>query len=202
MACSHKFINDLLLQYTDWEVRTLFVGTFNPAWEVCSNNYASWFYGRTANNDFWNILSLIHGEATIDNGNRNEWIEFCRRNNLAVTDVLKNIIDADEQNVNHQRAICKFKDDELTNFQVQTNDIPRILRDKTEITQVCITRQTLPLFWERCFSQTFEWINNHPERNITVKFLRSPSRGARKGVAGNFTEFVANRWIQQQYEII
>lgn len=30
MACNHKFENDLQLQYVDWDVKTLFIGTFIP----------------------------------------------------------------------------------------------------------------------------------------------------------------------------
>jgi len=58
MACDHKFIEDLTIQYADWTVRTLFVGTFNPGWTEC-NNAAQWFYGRKRN-EFWCILPKIH----------------------------------------------------------------------------------------------------------------------------------------------
>jgi hypothetical protein len=45
-------------------------------------------------------------------------------------------------------------------------------------------------------------IENHPERNIRIKYLRSPSRGARKGIVGIFCDFVANRWLEQGYEML
>jgi hypothetical protein len=51
MSCDHRFKTDLMIEYADWDVHTLFIGTFNPCWES-KNNYANWFYGRTSNNGF------------------------------------------------------------------------------------------------------------------------------------------------------
>ena len=202
MPCNHKFINDLELQYVDWEVRTLFIGTFNPGWKACENNYAVWFYGRTGNNEFWCILPNIHEQISLLNGDRIAWINFCKRNHLAITDVLKIIEDADEQNPAHRNSICKFKDDDLANFTVTPTDIPAILERHISIRQICITRQTLPHFWAECFIPTFTWIENNPQREIEIRYLRSPSRGARRGVVGNFCDFIAGRWINQQYQIL
>jgi len=45
MACYHKFIDDLYIDYAkDWKPEILIVGTFNPEW--ADNNSANWFYGR------------------------------------------------------------------------------------------------------------------------------------------------------------
>lgn len=40
MPCNHKCIKDLQLEYVDWEVKSVFVGTFNPEWEKYASNYA------------------------------------------------------------------------------------------------------------------------------------------------------------------
>ncbi len=201
MPCHHKFINDLQLQYVDWEVKTLFIGTFNPGWSVCPNNNADWFYGRTQRNEFWCILPTVHLEASLLNGNRNNWIDFCRKNNIAVTDILESINNADPANEAHKQAICRFKDDELAQFDVTINDIPAILENHPSIKQICVTRQTLPPFWENCFTNLVQYINQNPQRQIEVRYLRSPSRGARNGVVGPFCQFVAGRWIEQGYLI-
>ncbi|HMJ46807.1 MAG TPA: hypothetical protein VK498_05725 [Ferruginibacter sp.] len=203
MPCEHKFINDLQLQYVNWEVKTLFIGTFNPGWAECPNNNADWFYGRTQRNEFWCILPAIHRLPSLLEGNRNTWIEFCRKNKIAITDILSLINDADPELEEHRNTICKFKDEELENLEVTTNNIPAILENYPNIKQICITRQRpLPNFWEECFIDMFQFINDNPLREIEVKYLRSPSRGARRGVAGNFCEFIANRWLQQGYLII
>lgn len=201
MACEHKFINDLQLQYVDWEVKTLFIGTFNPGWNECVNNNASWFYGRTQRNEFWHILPYIHEQKSLMDGNRESWIKFCKKNSIAITDILLKLNDADSANNEHRKIICNLKDDSLENFKVTINDIAAILENHKSIRQICITRQTLPLFWENCFQNMIKFIKDNPLRNIQVLFLRSPSRGARNGVKGEFYKFIANRWIEQGYKI-
>jgi len=200
MSCVHKFFNDLQLQYVDWTPKTLFIGTFNPEWTECKNNYAEWFYGRTLHNEFWCILSKVYNQPSQISGNRSSWIEFCRKNNIAVTDILSSI-EVDVADEIQRAAVCKFKDDDIANFEVAVNNIPEILRNFPSIKQVCITRQTLSEFWEDCFMDTLQYRDCHLEQDISLKFLRSPSRGARKGVVGNFCDFVANRWVQQGFEI-
>jgi hypothetical protein len=200
MACQHKFHKDLQLQYVDWEVKTLFIGTFNPGWQECPNNNADWFYGRTQRNEFWCILPTIHQMGSVLNGNRAAWIKFCSEHNIAITDILESIDNADPTIEEHRNIICKFKDDALEDFDVTVNDIPRILENHSNIKQICITRQQpLPDFWEDCFIDMYDYINKHPERAIQIKYLRSPSRGARKGVVGPFCNFVSARWLHQGY---
>lgn len=201
MACLHKSDNDLQLQYVDWKVKTLFIGTFNPSWPECENNYSEWFYGSTNRNEFWCILPTVHGHHSLLNGNREVWINFCRKHHLAMTDILASIDNANVDNLDHRNAICKFKDDAIADFEVTVNDIPELLRQHTDIKQICITRQTLPDFWEDCFIAMFQFIETHPERGIEIKLLRSPSRGARRGVVGNFCEYIGNKWLQQGYLI-
>jgi hypothetical protein len=55
MPCPHKFQKCLNLDKLDFAPETLIVGTFNPAWP--EDNYAEWFYGRTGNNYFWDVLA-------------------------------------------------------------------------------------------------------------------------------------------------
>jgi hypothetical protein len=59
---------------------------------------------------------------------------------------------------------------------------------------------TLPEFWADCFMDTIQYIQMDPERNLRLKLLRSPSRGARRGVIGNFCEFISRRWVEQGFE--
>lgn len=199
MACRHKFIADLQLEYVNWEVRSLFIGTFNPSWAACIKNNSEWFYGRTARNSFWCVLSQLHEGLPNNASGRTEWIDFCRRNGIAVTDILRMIDNADENNPDHRTMVCKFRDDDIERFNVTVNNIPEILQRHPTIQQVCITRQSLPGFWEACFQDTINWIEQHQE--IQLLKLRSPSRGARRGVIGDHCLFVANTWIQQGYVV-
>lgn len=198
-TCNHKFIYDLQLNYVNWEVKTLFIGTFNPDWEVCNNNYAKWFYGRTKNNDFWCILPKVFGKQSLTSGSHEDWKNFCREHKIAITDIIESIT-ADPEI--HKEEICKFQDDKLEKFDKRINNIPRILELYPTIEQICITRQTLTPFWTNCFSDTLHYIKSVPNRSIKVRMLRSPSRGALKGVEGNFCNFIANRWIEQGFKIL
>ena len=200
MTCKHKFHKDLQLQYVNWEVKTLFIGTFNPEWNECKNNYSKWFYGRTQRNDFWCILPKIYKQNSLLNGNRESWIAFCKKNRIAITDILTSI-DADVNNSIHRETICKFKDEDLLNFNVELNNIASLLNEFPTINQICVTRQTLPTFWLNCFSDTIKFVEENPHRQIQMIYLRSPSRVARKGVVGNFCDFVANQWISQGYQL-
>ena len=95
--CPHKFIYDLQLDYVEWEVNTLFIGTFNPG--CCANEdiEADWFYGRTQNNMFWDTLGYIYENNPLlgQQGNPELWIAFCRKHKLAVTDLISKINDVD-----------------------------------------------------------------------------------------------------------
>ncbi|WP_339869768.1 hypothetical protein [uncultured Algoriphagus sp.] len=193
MSCPHRFINDLRLQYVDWEVRTLFIGTFNPAWDL-PNNSAEWFYGRTARNDFWGILPTIHIGHSMIPGTPEDWKNFCRNHHIAVTDIITCLNDADINNPTHLEMVKRFKDDQLAKFDIESTNIPALLEHHKEIKQICLTRKTLPSPWNQLFQPTFDWVTNHPERNIQFKRLRSPSRGARRGVKGGFTEFTSTNW--------
>lgn len=202
MPCNHKFSTDLDISYTDWEVKTLFIGTFNPGWASCGNNYAPWFYGRTARNEFWSILPKAHNEPSLISGKREDWLKFCKTKGIAVTDIIKSLRNADENLREHREIICKFQDDDFASFDIELTNIPAILEQHPSIQQVCITRQTLGLIWNNCFAPTINWINANKPRKIKLLFLRSPSRGARKGVVGPFAEFVAVRWKQQGYTML
>ena len=178
MACEHKFINDLQLQYIDWKPKTLFIGTFNPIWKECENNYADWFYGRVSKNEFWCILPKIHINQSLINGNRKDWIEFCRKNHIAITDIIKSVPNANLQIEAHKKAICKFKDNDLANFEFEINNIPNILEKNKSIKQICITRKTLSAFWENCFQDLIEYVHKHPE--ITLRFLSATPKSCRR----------------------
>lgn len=199
MPCHHKFINDLQLQYVDWEVNTLFIGTFNPGWESCDNNYAQWFYGRVQRNKFWCILPACHNQPALINGNRGIWIDFCSEHRIAITDIVEKLANADEFNPGHRNLICNFKDEYLNQFGVVLNNIPAILEANPAINRICITRATMNAVLNEWFAPTRAWMMANPQRQIQWLQLRSPSQGARRGVVGPFCEFVKNQWLAAGY---
>lgn len=153
MPCPHKFLNDLKLENLNFEPTTLIIGTFNPAWP--EENTAQWFYGRThdqygrQNNNFWDILPRLYGEATLINAQPADWKKFCQDKKIAITDLIAGIDDADENNPEHRRLMGGFADDVLaTNFyDFDLVNIVRLLRQHPTITHVYTTRGTQGTFW-------------------------------------------------------
>lgn len=199
MACLHKFHDDLNLNYVDWEVRTLFIGTFNPGWPECANNTAEWFYGRTSRNAFWCILPKCHNHPSLLNGNRGVWIDFCSQYGLAITDIITELNTANPNNLVHQNRICSFKDEYLNQFQPVLTNIPRLLEKHPTINRIFITRKVMTNDMQTWLIPTMNWIQANPQRDIRLINLRSPSRGARRGIVGDFCETVKNIWIGQGY---
>ena len=200
MPCNHKFLEDLTIEYANWKVHTLFIGTFNPGWAECNNN-ANWFYGRVARNDFWCILPNIHEQISLINGNRNDWIDFCRRNNLAITDIITSLVNVDVNDPIHRQCVCKYTDAALAQITNTKTDVIQILELHPTIKQICFTFLHLPAFLTHWFDELNNWILNHPEREISVIFLYSPSRGARNGLIGSLCNAKRNRWLQDGYQI-
>jgi hypothetical protein len=200
MSCNHKFINDLDLSYASWTVNTLFIGTFNPGWH-CTNNYAEWFYGRTNNNEFWTILPLLHNRESLKTANKSDWLDFCRKENIGITDILTSIPFADVGL--HFEAICKsnFSDSVIEkNFNARElvfTDLISILKNRPSIRTVCITRRGITGIWKKALSPVLAYCEAH---NIAFLPLRSPSRFARNGTKGYvFTDYVSTAWLKCGY---
>lgn len=112
--CNHRFLdfhkNGL---FPDWNVKYLFIGTFNPEWNN-ENNNADYFYGRS--NYFWSILpTFFHQESLKDSG-VNDKIKFSKNEGIGFTDIIKGIKDLDRNNKEHVEKVLSFKDNELITF--------------------------------------------------------------------------------------
>jgi len=189
MTCNHKFIEYLNLENLDFEPTTLIVGTFNPEWPA--GNQAEWFYGRThnlhgqVNNNFWDVLPRLYGEESLINGTPEEWKAFCKRNKIALTDLITSIDDADEQNPIHQNKLGGYADNVIANdFNEYTfTDIVGLLQNHPTIENVYLTRGTGP-FWNNLWNP----INNYCNvNNKHCRKLLTPSKNAR------FSMFAHNR---------
>jgi hypothetical protein len=148
-------------------------------------------------------LPTIHTGQSLIPGTPEQWKNFYRNHHIAVTDIITSLNDADPNDPTHLEMVKKFKDDQLATFDIESTNIPTILDQHSTIQQVCITRNSFPNPWDHLFQPTFDFVANHPDRNIQIKRLRSPSRGARKGVTGNFTDYIANHWQEiGDYQIL
>lgn len=177
--CPHKFSHDLGLEYVDWEVNTLFIGTFNPG--CCKNNKANWFYGRTDKNMFWDTLGLFYENNAVlgQNGNIDLWKAFCKRNKIAVTDLIESIDEVDMSSEEDQKNLCKnFSDKKLELYlntgQYSSNYVENLILNSPKLSNlkcVYLTRATTDHPW----NQLWNPINTVClERGINVQRLLTP----------------------------
>lgn len=174
MPCPHKFQQYLNLDNLDFEPTTLIVGTFNPSWP--SGNNAKWFYGRRKNH-FWEVLPRIYGEVSLQGAEPNEWKCFCRRNKIAITDLISGIVDADEQKTEHKKYLANFSDKFITEkFRNHTyTDIVRIINQNPTINNVYLTRGDSDSFWNKIWKPVKDYCDANQKRHRT---LLTPSRYA------------------------
>ncbi|MBC3789396.1 hypothetical protein [Spirosoma utsteinense] len=176
MACPHKFQEYLTLEQLDFEPTTLIVGTFNPAWPA--GNYAQWFYGRTNNNYFWDVLPrLYQADLNLRPGTVASWKQFCADKKIALTDMISSINDADQGVQLHNDKLANYTDAALaTTFADFTfTDIVKLLRQHPTIKYVYLTRKPgISLFDD-------QWMlveNYGIEHGLHVRNLLTPSKYA------------------------
>jgi len=175
MACIHKFHRYLDLERLDFAPTTLVVGTFNPAWPA--GNSAEWFYGRTGNNFFWDILPRLYGEESLISGSTVEWKQFCHDKQIAITDLISSIDDANPENPKHQKMLGGFSDDAIEhNFDdlIYVN-IVQLLRHHSSIKNVYLTRGVTDAFWRHLWNPVAHYCSHN---NIHERKLLTPSGDA------------------------
>lgn len=154
--CFHKFNRNLQLDYVDWEVNTLFIGTFNPGCCKEEQNGAEWFYGRTQNNMFWDTLgSIYENNSTLGRtGNPELWIAFCRKHKLAVTDLISKISGVNLKSDDYYNLCKGFSDAKLEpyilNGQAKSSEIENLIANSPELKNlkcVYLTRATTNKEW-------------------------------------------------------
>ncbi|MBL0136235.1 MAG: hypothetical protein IPP79_20795 [Chitinophagaceae bacterium] len=109
--------------------KTLIVGTFNPEWP--EGNYAEWFYGRVDNNYFWDLLPRMFDDEGLRSQTHIQWKIYCRKKEVALTDLLSVILDAHPQNEEHRKILGEYTDTGLASKfgQQVANPSGRLLRN-------------------------------------------------------------------------
>ena len=202
MSCSHKFIEDLQLAYAkEWNPEILMVGTFNPEWP--ESNQANWFYGRTGNNYFWELLPQLMGEKPMLDGNKESWMEFCRRHRIAITDLIACIRTANEEE--HLSIITGYSDKKIEKY-FQSDDlvitpIKEILKQNPSIRQVYFTRSANQGLWKNLWEPIKEYCE---AQGIHCETLLTPSPYARyqftkdeKVKYKTLSQFILARWREK-----
>jgi hypothetical protein len=166
MACVHKFFKYLLLENLDFEPNTLIVGTFNPCIE---GNTAEWFYGRFDNN-FWEVLPRLYGEASMRGASPYAWKDFCRRHKIAITDLISTIEDADTDNPQVIKQLKTYSDKTLAEAFKEHRSVPIVdlLKVNQSIQNVYLTRGISDTFWKRLWKpvQAYAVANNLHENTL------------------------------------
>ncbi|ADQ16108.1 hypothetical protein [Leadbetterella byssophila] len=182
MPCFHRFYDELIPNQN--LVEYLFIGTFNPSWNAENENNAEYFYGRETN-FFWCICPhAFNRNCLIDKG-KPEWLSFCEQNLIGLTDLIKNIENADQENDQHVQLLTNgFQDKNLDlrengqyifNIDFNTDDIIKYITSRrNSLKGVFFTRRTdngIRRIWE-------QWcqISNHcNELSIYNAVLPTPS---------------------------
>jgi|JI7StandDraft_1071085.scaffolds.fasta_scaffold239565_2 hypothetical protein len=195
MACLHKFHNYLNLERLNFEPTTLIVGTFNPEWP--EGNYAEWFYGRTDNNYFWDLLPGMFRDEGLRNQNHVEWKTYCRTRKVALTDLISSIDDADLQIEKHRKILGKYTDSAIASkFRQQVpNPIVPLLQAIPTIKAVYLTTTINTGLWQNLWNPVEEYSNVN---KLWCRKLMTPSKGARffmtKGLGIKMPVFIYNDW--------
>jgi hypothetical protein len=215
MACRHKFESYLNLERLDFTPSTLIVGTFNPSWP--ESNKAEWFYGRThdekgnQNNNFWDVLPRVYGEKSLINLMPEDWKCFCKRNNIAITDLIISIEDANKSNPQHEKFISTYSDKAIaTKFKKQTPvNIVDLLTSNPSIRNVYLTRGTGNGLWNKLWKPVVKYCN---QNGITSNTLLTPSGWAdvqrkifNKKYPNNqiqsLPDFIKMRWLAVWHQV-
>lgn len=149
MSCDHKFKKYLTLEKLDFEPKILIIGTFNPEIE---GNTAKWFYGRFDNN-FWDVLPRIYKKNSMRCSTPNDWKLFCKENQIAITDLITSIEDADLNDEIHRAKLRTYSDKSIAEgfHNHRFTDVVSLLVKNPTINQVYLTRGIGETFWKKAW---------------------------------------------------
>lgn len=175
MPCRHKFYSELNLAHLDYEPETLIVGTFSPEWP--EDNTAEWFYGRTDESLFWDVLPGVYGAAPMRNSSADEWRQFCRARKIALTDLISEIEDAEAVNKKHQKMLGGFSDKAIMhNFDdFAFTNIVGLLQQQGSIRNIYLTRGITEAFWRHLWSPVMRYAN---AQGVHERILLTPDESA------------------------
>lgn len=144
MSCVHRFSEELIPQ---WEIKYLFIGTFNPSWNPRDpkNPEAVYFYGRNRNN-FWAIIPNIFGGRSLKGMSKDVLVEYTKSKKIGITDIINSVINADATSSTDVDNLTKgFSDAVLNKYDLEFSTdliIELIEKNKSTLEGVYFTRST------------------------------------------------------------
>jgi hypothetical protein len=178
MPCLHRFHNELL---PNPGIEFLFIGTFNPIWDVKSGDNPDYFYSRQGSL-FWCILPHAFRQNCLIDQDRSIKEKFCVQNKIGLTDLIYSIENVDKDNKEHKQFLIKgFKDEDFESKELHleidfyTSQISGYIKRNNETLKgVFFTRKTakdIPRIWS-------EWENIRKtckDSSVYCNELSSPS---------------------------
>jgi hypothetical protein len=175
MPVPHIFKQQLQLTELSYQPTTLIVGTFSPL--MPGHNHAQWFYDRTEQNYFWEILPQLYGEQSLLYAGPQQWQQFCQSHGIALTDLITSIDDADLKKSEHHKILGGYSDKAIIHHfdDFTFTDIVGILRQHPTIRHVYLTRGITEAFWRHLWSPVMRHCHTH---TIHERRLISPTPSA------------------------
>lgn len=154
MPCLHRFHKELL---PTTGIEFLFIGTFNPIWDVKNGDNPDYFYSRQGSL-FWCILPHAFRQHCLIDQDRIAKEEFCKKNNIGLTDLIYCIKNVDQDTERDKQFLTSgFKDEDFESkeyvldlefFTEQLIDY--IIKNAKTLKGVFFTRKTgkdIPRIW-------------------------------------------------------
>ena len=209
--CKHKFQDHLKLDYVNWDVKTLFIGTFNPGCCEKEENSAEWFYGRTDRNMFWNTLGYIYSNNPRLGDERKPelWMSFCKENKIAVTDLIYEVNELDLSNGEDKNNLCSgFSDKKLENYilqnKVTSSKVENLINNSPKLKNVefvYLTRRGADNPWNSLWNPIQNICN---KREIHISTLTTPGGFNYFQFNNDFPrtpENLANIWYKNDFKM-
>ncbi len=148
MPCLHRFHKELLPKHP---VELLFIGTFNPVWDVKKGDNPDYFYSRSAN-QFWCILPHALEQHCLIDKSKKEKEEFCIKNKIGLSDIIYCIENVNETDDGNDFLMKGFKDEDFERkvsgvydleIKFFTEDLKNYIEhNKSSLKGVFLTRKT------------------------------------------------------------
>ena len=176
MSCKHRFYKDLS---PEWDLEHLFIGTFNPEWDNPNGNNAHWFYGRKSSN-FWPVLTQVFENPLpfSDLDSVENLKAFQLRHRIGITDLIKEITNADPDNERTLHDVFSFLDERLDSYELDSNveAIKSLIEKNPRIKGVYATRKSFKPVSSSPISRFWHEVESYcVSKGIHVARLITPS---------------------------
>ncbi len=169
----------------DWNIKHLFLGTFNPA----GGEYVRYYYGRRKNQTWPVLAKIFEDDRLMHKSEDSDFFNSLKENGIACMDLIKNI----EFNETEKECILGrgYSDSKIINNEVKREYlIDEILR-VIEANKECVVYST----WGNG-SNLIDWVKHMQliSQKVDIVKLVSPSLVARVPKGEKKVEYIERSW--------